>query len=680
MNYKTPRAFAYGCIVFGLQTALIVTLLPVGLTAEVERSEQAPSITLFDRDELSVLLASLGDWHPFPRASERKAWETLAHDARDRLISDAEPFLGEEWPQLPATLFLKYFRTGDKRSYDQVNDNRRNRLRSLVLAECAEGEGRFLDDIINGIWAMCEQSYWGNPATTFLQASFEDQVKLNGERRLAEIRTMLPDTSNPGVDLRSGEFIALFAWTDYLLGPELDAVSPMIRKRIAYEADRRMLTPCLERDFLWMEGGGNWTTWITSNWLTGVLLLEKDDDRRLAALEKLFGSLDYFFSQYQPDGACHEGPSYWKKTAGSLFEALELLNSVSGGDFDPFDEAMVQKMAQYIYQVHIAENYFMNFSDSPGKIDMPAELMIRYGRRIDDSNLIALGRSLLARDRSWREHSLQRALTALFHTPLETHSGESDDPPLLRDAWVSSMQVMAARDVAGSTKGFFLGAKAGNNGEGHNHNDTGNFVLFADGKPVLIDVGPIAYTATNSSPDRYSIWTMQSAYHNLPTINGIMQKEGRRHAASDVDYRAEDAFARLTMDLSEAYPSEAGVVSWKRIVTLNRGQDVTLSEQYVLDNDVSEIMLSLMTPCDVREVSDGVLLLSHDGMTSAIEARFDSRKLKAILEVIPISDAGLLDVWGSEITRILLKVIKPSKEDDWLIQFIPENRRDEDLH
>jgi hypothetical protein len=497
---------------------------------------------------------------------------------------------------------------------------------------------------------------------------------LNGERRLAEIRTTLPDVGNPGVDLRSGEFVALFAWTAYLLGPELDAVSPMIRKRIIYEADRRMLTPCLDRDFLWMRGRGNWTTWITSNWLTGVLLLEQDNERRLAALEKIFGSLDYFFSQYQPDGACHEGPSYWRKTAGSLFEALELLNSASGGKFDLFDDALIQKMAQYIYNVHIAENYFMNFSDSPGKIDMPAELMIRYGQRIGDPNLTALGRSLLAYGHFSSEQSLQRSLTALFHTPLDVKSGERDDPPLLRDVWISSMQVMAARDVAGSSQGLFLGAKAGSNGGGHNHNDTGNFVLFADGKPVLIDVGPIAYTATNSSPDRYSIWTMQSAYHNLPTINGIMQKEGRKHAATNVNYKTEASFARLEMDLSDAYPPEAGVASWKRIVMLNRGQDVTLLEQYVLNQDISEIMLSLMTPCDVREIAEGVLRLDGVGMTAAIEVHFDSQKLMPILEPIPISDTGLQAVWGSEITRIVLNVIRPSKQDDWLIRFVTENR------
>ena len=85
-------------------------------------------------------------------------------------------------------------------------------------------------------------------------------------------------------------------------------------------------------------------------------------------------------------------------------------------------------------------------------------------------------------------------------------------------------------------------------------------------------------------------------------------------------------------------------------------------------------MLSLMTPCDVREIAEGVLRLDGVGMTAAIEVHFDSQKLMPILEPIPISDTGLQAVWGSEITRIVLNVIRPSKQDDWLIRFVTENR------
>ncbi len=42
-------------------------------------------------------------------------------------------------------------------------------LAKLVLGECMEGQGRFLDDILNGIWTICEETYWGVPAHVGVQ-------------------------------------------------------------------------------------------------------------------------------------------------------------------------------------------------------------------------------------------------------------------------------------------------------------------------------------------------------------------------------------------------------------------------------------------------------------------------------------------------------------------------------
>ena len=37
-------------------------------------------------------------------------------------------------------------------------------LQRLILAECLEGKGRFVDDIANGVWLICEETFWGAPA------------------------------------------------------------------------------------------------------------------------------------------------------------------------------------------------------------------------------------------------------------------------------------------------------------------------------------------------------------------------------------------------------------------------------------------------------------------------------------------------------------------------------------
>ena len=46
--------------------------------------------------------------------------------------------------------------------------------------------------------------------------------------------------------------------------------------------------------------------------------------------------------------------------------------------------------------------------------------------------------------------------------------------------------------------------------------------------------GVESYTKKTFSPQRYEIWTMQSAWHNLPTFDGVQQLPGAEYAAREV--------------------------------------------------------------------------------------------------------------------------------------------------
>lgn len=85
--------------------------------------------------------------------------------------------------------------------------------------------------------------------------------------------------------------------------------------------------------------------------------------------------------------------------------------------------------------------------------------------------------------------------------------------------------------------------------ESHNHNDVGNFIIYADGKPAIIDVGVETDTAKTFSPSRYDIRTMQSQYHNLPIVNGIQQQAGENFRASDVRYAMTDELVEFSLPL-----------------------------------------------------------------------------------------------------------------------------------
>ena len=109
--------------------------------------------------------------------------------------------------------------------------------------------------------------------------------------------------------------------------------------------------------------------------------------------------------------------------------------------------------------------------------------------------------------------------------------------------------------------------------------DTGSYIIYQDGKPVTIDVGVEAYTAQTFGPNRYKLWTMQSAYHNLPTIGGVMQLNGGRFKATDHKFESNDRHAVFSFNIASAYPAEAGVKSWVRTLTLDRLHDKIMVEE-----------------------------------------------------------------------------------------------------
>lgn len=618
-------------------------------------------------DNLPSLLVPRERYRPFPTAADRAAWHALPETLRRAHIAAAERHRGREWPSLPATLFMEYRRTGNRSHYERIHFERRNALASLVIAACMEGTDRFLDDIVNGLWALCEESFWGVPAHN-QACRFPDAP--------------LPDTSERVFDLFAGETASLLAWTHYLLADALDGVSPVICDRMRREVRERLIDPYLARDDFWWMGlnsaqspdaprrVNNWNPWCNSNALVAALLLEEDRTRRSAVVGKALRSLDAFLATYHADGGCDEGPSYWGRAGGSLFDCLELLYSASGGQIDVYDEPLIAEIGRYLYRVFIGgENYFINFADGGARVDICADLVYRYGQRIGDENLMALGSSAHHLHRRTGRippltGSLLRVLPALFH--YAQIDAATIPPPYVRDVWLDGIEVMAAREQGGTDRGLYVAAKGGHNNESHNHNDVGQFLVFCDGEPLFIDVGVETYTARTFSPQRYEIWTMQSAYHNLPTVGGAQQAAGREFAAREVVWEADDSHAQLSLDIAAAYPSEAGVETWRRVVRLDRGEEpvVSIRENFRLTVP-AEVVLSLMTP-RIPDIQTPGLILLPGKATACL--RYPETALEAEVEPIDVADSHLQAVWGERLFRILLRARGPVSTGDWWLE------------
>ncbi|MDQ3540054.1 MAG: heparinase II/III-family protein, partial [Chloroflexota bacterium] len=534
---------------------------------------------------------------------------------------------------------------------------RRKMLIRLVTAECVESEGRFIDDIINGVWAICEESFWDVPAHNRYVTSAGFMMG-----------PALPDVKNPVVALFSAETGQVIAFTHYLVDAALDKVEPTVTDRMRHEIRTRLLDPFMERDDWWWLGfvqgvrqgpPNNWNPWIISNLLAMELLIEDDEERRAAAIHRALRGLDKFLAGYHADGGCDEGISYWGRAGACVYECLDVLDRSSNGAIAVWDEPLIQEIARYVYRAHVGGEWYVNFADGTARTIPDPNIVYHFGEKIGDETLMThaiASQAQLDPDTS-EFRSFPRFLNTVFR-PVP-RPGTIPPFPLVRQSWLDGIQVLTARETDGTDDGLFLAAKGGHNGESHNHNDIGSFIVGLDGQPVLIDAGVEDYTKKTFSPQRYEIWTMQSAYHNLPTINGHQQSPGEGYQARAVVADLAGDHAELRLDIAGAWDSAAGVERWDRTARLERGAVplVVIEDAWQMGNFPGSIVLTLMAAGAVDSSSPGQLRLTGPKRDLVVE--YDADQVSVATERIDIDDRRMTPVWGEFVTRVLLAMKDP---------------------
>ncbi len=621
----------------------------IGLSIVCDLRSQDLLSSKFSTEELKNILIPRNTWKPFPAITNREAWNEIDPEIMKGFLDEANQWIDYEWPYIPATHSLLIARTGDRDTYQRVSFEKRTVLGTMILAEIYENKGRFIDPIINGVWSICEESWWGVPA--HLPKSDE--------------YAGLMDVSRPFVDLFAAETITVLAWADYFLGDKFDEVSPQIRKRIYHEGNTRIFEPLMNQHHGWMGSResenrpNNWNPWICSNWLNSILLLEKDQQKRAAHVTRILHVLDIFLNPYPQDGGCDEGPGYWNAAAASLYDNIALLNTATNSAFDYVTaEPKVKNMASYIYKVQIAGNYFIPFADADPQTKVDGGLIYRFGKAVDDPAMMKFGAYFYepGDGKIGRFHYFRNFYELFAH---EEITASEKALPLPRDSWFPELEVMVSRDQPGSTEGFFLAAKGGHNAESHNHNDIGNFIVFYDGKPVLIDIGRGTYTRKVFSDQRYDIWFHNSDFHNTPSVNGAIQPPGRSFRATDLSYSVKSGSASLVENIGTAYPEDAGIRTYNRSIRLNRGKDVTVTDRYELSTG-DQITQNLMTCYPAQVLKPGILLINADGNEMVIS--YPAENAKVNIEKVPLvtmEDRGVKEKWGDRIYRITITNTRP---------------------
>ncbi|MDF1571585.1 MAG: heparinase II/III family protein [Bacteroidales bacterium] len=592
------------------------------------------------QEKLALVLAGKSEFSPLP-AIDDDFWLELDAETRQVLISNGEKYMDYDWPSLLARRYMDFDIDGNRTRFSNRYYARREAVAELCMAEIAENKGRFMDDIINGVWLILEETTWVVPAHS------------SGDK--------LHDRNDVFVDLFSAETAALLGWVDYYFGEKFDAVTPLIRERIYEEVNRRVIQSMLDHNDFWYMGytgriPNNWNPWIVSNWLTAVLLLEDDQERRAESTWKALDVLDQYLNPHPADGGCDEGPGYWGRAGASLFDCLFLLHQATDGALDVFDEPLIRNIGSYIYKIHIDADWFVNFADGSAINHHDPGTIFRIGRAISDRTMMAMAAEQFRHNYepgnvpSGRSPFGQRIIPGLMiRDALAAFAG--DFVPEI-NYFFPDLEVVVSRENR-NNEGFFMAIKGGFNNESHNHNDVGNFVVFYDGLPVFIDAGVGTYTRKTFSNERYDIWTMQSAYHNLPTLNGEMQQDGDAFRAEDVDFTSSDRETTVSMDIADAYPGYAYTASWNRHLELDRrAGKITLTDEWAQIRQLERNEWHFMTAFEPDILRNGLIRVSN-GATD-LEMKF-SRHFSTDIEKVEIDDPRLEGVWGNTLWRITLK-------------------------
>jgi len=605
--------------------------------------------------ELAALL------HPPPRAlsvppaADRAAWgrEVLDGATLAGLEALGTGTLGTPWPQTLARDYARYRRDGERATYEAGVFARAERLTVAAVLAATTLEDAWLDEVADGVVLLCEQSTWCWPA-------HDDTYARHG--------AVLPTVTDPFLDLGAGEVVGQLAWIDHVLGDVLETRAPGLRARIRHEARARVLDPFVSRrDWHWLGLDGdvhNWNPWIHGNVLVAALRLVDDTDERAEIVALVIQGLDRYVASLPSDGAIDEGFHYWWNGACRALEALEVLAHATGGVLDAHDLPCLRATVAFPHRMHLGGDWYVNHADGPARSrdELPWRELHRAAERAgdDDARALAASHRRPGAPATTAAHGLGRVLRAL--TDPRWRDATPSAPPLPRDVWLGSVQVLVARPSAGSTAGLTLVAKGGHNGEHHNHNDVGSFVVAVDGVPAVVDAGRPTYTAQTFGPDRYLIRAMQSSWHNVPEVRGTPQGTGAVFRAGDVVATVDDDTA-LSLDLASCYP-DAGLRRWRRTARLDRATGVvTVRDAWELEPRPDDAPTELHLLCAGTVVTaPGTATVRPRSGGATVVLRWPA-DLPVRLDDWTLDDPWLREPWGDRLTRLAIDVSQAEPAD-----------------
>ena len=579
-----------------------------------------------------------GSWFPYPSYEDREGWNKVLGESAVHLIRTGEKYLDYKWQIVPATSYLEYERTGERKIMETPQSANRVALNTLMLAELAEGKGRFIDQLVDGLWHLSNSPTWVLSAHLPRQRSGRS----------------LPDPREQLIDLGSGALGAQVAVAWHFFNKTFDKIDPVISYVIQEAVKKQILDPYLNtaeyRPNWWLgfelkpgQVVNNWNPWCNADVILCFLLMEKDQERLDHALRQSARSVDKFIEYIKTDGACEEGPAYWGHAAGKLYDYLQIMNDASFGRFSFFDLQQIKDMGEYISRSYVKDGWVVNFADASAKLSFTPSVIYNYGKAVGSDEMMEF---------------------ALYNLADSKKNNFKEPRPLIwNDAYRALESLRYLREMDSK-----VDALNGRISSGESYDSVLNSLRTSVPSHVWYPETEFCYMRNNDgvgtytkhtfSKDRYTIWSMRSDWHNLPVINGIYQHDGAAFRSADASVSFKKSSSRMTMDISGAYDEESDCKSWVRDYLL-AGKVLTITDTYSLKSrgaaDVENFLVqgSVYLPGDVTPegylVKNCETVVINQGVKMIVKY---PANLTPSVVTMELTDPRLTNVWGGSLRRI----------------------------
>lgn len=574
-----------------------------------------------------------------PQISDRNAWESLGRlAAYQKVIASADVLIGKSVPDQPDELYLRFSKTGERKSWERVADARRTAVYKLAVAECLTNQGKYLPKLQEYIAAICAERTWVMPA--------HDQKLKNFSGETTEI------------DLGSSSAGTTFSTVDWLLADQLGAQT---RAMIKENLEKRIITPAYQcymgksAPWWWLMTDNNWNAVCNAGIIMTALTSVPDRHMRaemLAAAEE--NVTKYFLSGFTPDGYCSEGLGYWNFGFGNYIYMSEFVYKNTGGKLDLLDNPAAREPALFGARIQIVNDVSPAFADC--KINaLPSPEIMWYIKK-------HLGVNFKGYDQWPAEGTDSNILHDLLlrHEDAKTSESRAAAPYEIR-TWFKDAGIYIGRPAQQNDAApFGVAFKGGNNAENHNHNDVGSFVVVLNGRPVILDPGSETYTAKTFGPKRYESKMLNSFGHDVPVVAGQLQKAGAASVGKIVSREFSESADTIKFDLTSCYPVK-NLQSLTRTFTYSRQNGGSLSVTDEVQFSAPETFgTALITLGQYNTLPGGDMNVTDSGQTVHVKIMASEAvdlQPEQIVENAPVKPMRMGINFKNKVTRATIQML-----------------------